>query len=144
MRFRDDWMREGKAKQATRDSDRAIEPLHIVLIEEPEAHLHVQVQQVFIRKAYDVLTNHRFIKENSNFNTQLVISTHSSHIARETNFADLRYFKRLAEGPESIIATSKVINLSEVFGKTMKLINLSHVIYRQHIVIYFCRCCDFG
>lgn len=45
MRFRDDWMREGKAKQATRDSDRAIEPLHIVLIEEPEAHLHVQVQQ---------------------------------------------------------------------------------------------------
>ena len=26
MRFRDDWMREGKAKQATRDSDRAIEP----------------------------------------------------------------------------------------------------------------------
>lgn len=91
--------------------------MHIVLIEEPEAHLHVQVQQVFIRKAYDVLTNHRFIKENSNFNTQLVISTHSSHIARETNFADLRYFKRLAEGPESIIATSKVINLSEVFGK---------------------------
>ena len=28
-----------------------------------QAHLHVQVQQVFIRKAYDVLTNHRFIKE---------------------------------------------------------------------------------
>ena len=58
MRFRDDWMREGKAKQAKQDSDRAIEPLHLVLVEEPEAHLHVQVQQVFIRKAYDVLTNH--------------------------------------------------------------------------------------
>ena len=94
MRFRDDWMREGKAKQAKQDSDRAIEPLHLVLVEEPEAHLHVQVQQVFIRKAYDVLTNHKFIKENDNFATQLVISTHSSHVARETNFADLRYFKR--------------------------------------------------
>ena len=89
MRFRDDWMREGKAKQAKQDSDRAIEPLHLVLVEEPEAHLHVQVQQVFIRKAYDVLTNHKFIKENENFATQLVISTHSSHVARETNFADL-------------------------------------------------------
>ena len=32
----------------------AIEPLHVVLIEEPEAHLHAQVQQVFIKKAYKV------------------------------------------------------------------------------------------
>ena len=117
MRFRDDWMREGKAKRAQKDDNPIIEPLHLVLVEEPEAHLHVQVQQVFIRKAYDVLTNHKFIKENDHFDTQLVISTHSSHIARETNFADLRYFKRLSEGTEGSIATSKVINLSEVFGK---------------------------
>ena len=117
MRFRDDWMREGKAKQAKKDFNRAIEPLHLVLVEEPEAHLHVQVQQVFIRKAYDVLTNHKFIKENNHFATQLVISTHSSHVARETDFADLRYFKRLLEDSESPIATSKVINLSDVFGK---------------------------
>lgn len=79
--------------------------------------VNAQVQQVFIRKAYSVLTNHRFIKENSNFATQLVISTHSSHIARESNFADLRYFKRLAENSTNIIATSKVINLSDVFGE---------------------------
>ena len=117
MRFRDDWMREGKAKLMQENDNLAIEPLHLVLIEEPEAHLHVQVQQVFIRKAYSVLTNHKFIKENEHFDTQLVISTHSSHIARETNFADLRYFKRLSEGAEGDIATSKVINLSEVFGK---------------------------
>ena len=117
MRFRDDWMRVGKAKQGKKGSELAIEPLHLVLVEEPEAHLHVQVQQVFIRKAYDVLTNHRFIKENESFATQLVISTHSSHVARESDFADLRYFKRLSEGAESTIATSKVINLSDVFGK---------------------------
>ena len=119
-RFRDDWMREGKARQMQKEADKAIEPLHLVLVEEPEAHLHVQVQQVFIRKAYDVLTNHKTIKKNKVFFTQLVISTHSSHIARESDFADLRYFKRLSEGTEENIATSKVINLSDVFGKKDK------------------------
>lgn len=117
MRFRDDWMREGKAKQGPGTSDSALEPLHLVLVEEPEAHLHTQVQQVFIRKAYSVLQNHKFLKKNPNFATQLVISTHSSHIARETNFADLRYFKRLPETKECGVATAKVINLSDVFGK---------------------------
>lgn len=52
MGFRDDWMREGKAK----DTNTVIEPMHLVLVEEPEAHLHIQVQQVFIRQAYKVLT----------------------------------------------------------------------------------------
>ena len=85
MCFRDDWMREGKAK----GTDTAIEPMHLVLVEEPEAHLHIQVQQVFIRQAYKVLTNHQFLKQNLNFATQLVISTHSSHIARESTFGNL-------------------------------------------------------
>ena len=120
MQFRDGWMREGKVKEMKKDTERMIEPLHLVLVEEPEAHLHVQVQQVFIRKAYAVLTNHKFLKKNKNFSTQLVISTHSSHIARETDFANLRYFKRLPEGTEDAVATSKVINLSDVFGKKDK------------------------
>lgn len=116
MSFRDSWMRVGKARQ-TQDAPDTIEPLHLVLVEEPEAHLHMQVQQVFIRKAYSVLRNHKFLEENINFATQLVISTHSSHIARETDFADLRYFKRLPECASCNVATAKVINLSDVFGK---------------------------
>ncbi len=117
MSFRDGWMREGKARHAKETADDTIEPLHLVLVEEPEAHLHMQVQQVFIRKAYSILRKHKFLAENPGFETQLVISTHSSHIARETDFADLRYFKRLPECAECGIATAKVINLSDVFGK---------------------------
>lgn len=115
MRFRDDWMRTGKANKDLLES--RIEPLHLVLLEEPEAHLHVQVQQVFIKKAYDVLTKNEFLKKHSNFHTQLVISSHSSHIAREMDFKELRYFKRLPATNDSIVPTSKVINLSGVFGE---------------------------
>lgn len=114
MRFRDDWMRTGKANRELLEN--RIEPLHIVLLEEPEAHLHVQVQQVFIKKAYDVLTNSQFLREHENFKTQLVISSHSSHIAREVDFKDLRYFKRLPATKDCIVPVSKVINLSGVFG----------------------------
>lgn len=114
--FRDGWMRKGKAS-----SDRTIiEPLHLVLIEEPEAHLHMQVQQVFIRKAYSILRNHEKLGEIGDYTTQLVISTHSSHIVKEEKFSNLRYFKRLPDGAECKIATSKVVNLSEVFGKDNK------------------------
>ena len=111
--FRDGWMRKGKASSA----DEIIEPLQLVLVEEPEAHLHVQVQQVFIRKAYSILRNHEKLGANDLFSTQLVISTHSSHIAREEKFANLRYFKRLPKGFECKVATSKVVNLSDVFGE---------------------------
>lgn len=116
MSFRDSWMRVGKAHKEHESNQVSIEPLHLVLVEEPEAHLHMQVQQVFIRKAYSVLRKHEFLSQNDNFATQLVISTHSSHIARETNFANLRYFKRIPVDIACGVATSQVVNLSDVFG----------------------------
>ena len=109
IRFRDEWMRVGK--NAITD-DEVIEPLHLVLIEEPEAHLHAQVQQVFIKKAYDVLRNNVNLKGKKDFTTQLVISTHSSYIAHQ-KFESLRYFKR---NNSLVLPTSEVISLKSVFG----------------------------
>lgn len=117
MRYRDDWMKTGKSAISNSGDAKNIEPIHLVLLEEPEAHLHVQVQQVFIKKAYDVLRNHEILHDNKEFTTQLVITTHSSSIAREVNFANLRYFKRIGCNETSIIPTSKVVDLSDVFGE---------------------------
>lgn len=117
--FRDAWMRVGKAKNTElAKEDDAPALIHLVLVEEPEAHLHAQVQQVFIRKASKILRNHPDLLESKSHITQLVVSTHSSHIAHETDFADMRYFRRepAAKMPGSV-PTSSVINLSEVFGK---------------------------
>ena len=113
--FRDEWMRVGKAAKNPGTADSAIEPLHVVLVEEPEAHLHAQVQQVFIKKAYNVLRKHATPKDSS-FSTQMIVSTHSSHIAHELDFSCLRYFRREPATKKGEIPTATVVNLSQTFG----------------------------
>ena len=116
IRFRDEWMQVGKASVVQGATD-ATELLHLVLVEEPEAHLHAQVQQVFIRKAYDVLRNHDSLRVDSSvLNTQMIVSTHSSAIAHEQDFSCLRYFRREPATETGEIPTAKVINLSQTFG----------------------------
>ncbi|TMO86586.1 ATP-dependent nuclease [Pseudoalteromonas spongiae] len=114
--FRDAWLRVGKLGKRRTAEDIAIEPIHLVLIEEPEAHLHAQVQQVFIRKAYEVLRRN----VRGHLNTQLFVSTHSSNIAHEVSFEKLRYFKRLPSDHNCPIPTSKVVDLSCIFGEKSK------------------------
>lgn len=117
MSFRDKWMRVGKAGCSVAEEDSFIPPLHLVLVEEPEAHLHAQVQQVFIKQAYAVLRKHPKLGDDPALKTQLVVSTHSSHLAHECDFASLRYFRRLpAPVQAGAVPIASVVNLSEVFG----------------------------
>lgn len=113
MGFRDSWV-NGNRRKADDEEIEAIQPIHLVLIEEPEAHLHVQVQQVFIKNAYGILRNNPMLKNKTEFSTQMIVSTHSSSIALECEFANLRYFRRTksAEG----LPVSVIINLSNIFG----------------------------
>lgn len=118
MGFRDGRMRVGKMGRSASAvvREKPIPPLHLVLIEEPEAHLHAQVQQIFTRKAYNILRKHKYLGENKALRTQLVVSTHSSHVAHETKFSCLRYFRRLPASQAGAVPVSTVINLSDVFG----------------------------
>ncbi len=70
-------------------------PLHLVFIEEPEAHLHAQIQQVFIRNVLRLLEDAD--DHATFFHTQLVITTHSPHILYELGFSPIRYFRRLSD-----------------------------------------------
>ncbi len=117
MSARDAWMRVGKAASKSEAvSDALIPPLHLVLIEEPEAYLHTQVQQVFIRQAYKILRNHKELKKKkSTLTTQMIVSTHSSHLAHECDFDSLRYFRRLPASRKGV-PLSSVVDLGGAFG----------------------------
>ncbi|PHR89115.1 MAG: ATP-dependent endonuclease [Moritella sp.] len=121
--YRDKWQRVGKAQRRRTEDDIAIEPIHLVLIEEPEAHLHAQVQQVFIRKAYDVLRK----GVDDNFTTQMLVSSHSSYIAHEAGFDKLCYFRRKQATKIGEAPCAEVVDLSKVFGKTKKKLPVDEV-----------------
>jgi predicted ATP-dependent endonuclease of OLD family len=88
-------------------------PLHLVFVEEPEAHLHAQLQQVFVNKILEILAAEGEAPDG--FHTQLALTTHSPHILYERGFQPIRYFRREGTG---IAQASKVLNLSEYYHTT--------------------------
>lgn len=82
-------------------------PIHLVFIEEPEAHLHAQLQQVFIRQVLSILEIDTATTQHAN--SQVVVTTHSAHIVYEYGFEAIRYFRREAKGA---LQNSQVLNLS--------------------------------
>ena len=86
--------------------------IHLVFIEEPEAHLHPQMQAVFIRKLEEI--RELFANNYNNGNpwpVQFVVTTHSSHIANETTFDSMRYFLTQERQAGSAILKTEIKDL---------------------------------
>jgi len=140
LEFRDKWMRVGKSSSSSENVGEQIEPIHLVLLEEPEVNLHAQVQRVFISKAYDTLRNHGYLrdeltkKDKSEYQTQLVISTHSSHIIDNIDFKDLRYFRRNNANASIPMDHTSIANMSEIFADANEELQF----VRKHLKLTHC------
>ncbi|WP_264293108.1 ATP-dependent nuclease [Vibrio alginolyticus] len=140
LEFRDKWMRVGKSASSEDKVEDQIEPIHLVLLEEPEVNLHAQVQRVFVSKAYDTLRNHPDLrdkatkKDKSEYQTQLVISTHSSHIINDIDFKDLRYFRRNDANKSIKMDHTSIANMSELFAKAKDEL----LFVRKHLKLTHC------
>lgn len=90
--------------------------VHLVLVEEPEAHLHIQLQQVFINKIQSILP-----AEPPEFSTQMILTTHSPHIIYESSFKPIRYFRRMAKEHYS-----EVLSLSNFYEREPQTSDFLH------------------
>jgi hypothetical protein len=66
----------------------------MIFIEEPEVHLHAQVQQTFISNIWQVINQSAEAAGEPDLVPQLVVTTHSSHIMDAVDFEKVRYFQR--------------------------------------------------
>lgn len=67
---------------------------HLIFIEEPEVHLHAQMQQTFIANIWKIISEAARDTGKVDLVPQFVVSTHSSHILDAVDFTKVRYFQR--------------------------------------------------
>lgn len=85
----------------------------LIFVEEPEVHLHAQVQQTFIANIWEIIVKAAKAMGKVNLLPQFVVSTHSSHILDAVDFAKVRYFERceLEEEDRQVVS---ILNASRV------------------------------
>lgn len=93
--------------------------VHLVFIEEPEAHLHPQMQEVFIRQISAIIEKlNKEHEKDPQWPVQFLISTHSSHIANEARFEAIRYFLPSPANDTATIWKTKIKDLRQGMSGT--------------------------
>jgi putative ATP-dependent endonuclease of the OLD family len=105
-------LNEFKRGQKPRPAD-----INLLFIEEPEAHTHPQMQAIFIANIKRLVGRAIRNADGISRPLQTVLSTHSSHIVAESDFDDIKYFRRI-EGLTQSRSLRELDGLYKAAGKT--------------------------
>lgn len=75
--------------------------INLLFIEEPEAHTHPQMQAIFIKNIKNLVGRSVSNADGIKRTLQTILSTHSAHIVAESEFDDIKYFKKSAGTTEA-------------------------------------------
>ncbi|MFF2540131.1 ATP-dependent nuclease [Streptomyces cyaneofuscatus] len=91
--------------------------IHLVFIEEPEAHLHPQMQEVFIHQLGVFKKEFPATDQGlDSWNAQFLVTTHSAHIANRVGFPAVRYFRLDTHSEPNGATSSQILNLADAPG----------------------------
>lgn len=91
---------------------------NILFLEEPESHLHPQMQSTFLKKIDDLLKDIT--------NSYIILTTHSSYLLQSADLHGVRYFTNLNQGVEvkslrEFFSLPKFSNLDNFLKKYLKI-----------------------
>lgn len=86
--------------------------VNLLFIEEPEAHTHPQLQRIFIKNIKSLLSPGIIRTDGVSRNLQTILSTHSSYIVSESDFEDIKYFKKT----EGSVTSKNLKDLKDYYG----------------------------
>jgi predicted ATP-dependent endonuclease of OLD family len=93
-------------------SQKPAQGVHLVFIEEPEVHLHPQMQEVFIAQLSRIAAEFaKAVGKGRKWPVQFVVTTHSSHMANKAEFAAMRYFLVKGDGTTANLRSTGVKDL---------------------------------
>jgi predicted ATP-dependent endonuclease of OLD family len=95
--------------------------IHLVFIEEPEVHLHPQMQEVFISKLGEIADMFsRTLNDGIQWPVQFIVTTHSSHLANRAPFEAMRYFLATRDSCAESVCFTRIKDLSIGLGGDSK------------------------
>lgn len=106
-------------------------PFNILFIEEPEAHLHPQMQLTLYNKLESVL------KDDNKKN--VILTTHSSHLISISKFNTINYFYKDEKEQVYIKSLEKFIDKNKTFETFLRKyfeINLSDLFFADKAILY--------